>query len=232
MMLGKTFSRATRTATAAATFAVALTGGLPANNNFDFTATAQAQTVAPPQAICVAKADIGQWLTDNGQYVLVAADLPVWNETTHAEDKQRNVFTGDATLQSGYHFRQRAGDRFCTDGNLSEIKLFDARKSQIDPKVFTGSAPVNANSIAGVIEKSKSLAEYPALQAKIKYNNGTRNFMITVLFNPTNGQGSFWGNDASGNIIVGSGGGAIQKASYSKVALATLDKPVRTAAPK
>ena len=231
MMLGKTFARATRTATAAAAFAVALTGGLPANNNF--TPTAQAQTANTPREICVAKADIGQWLTDNGQYVLVGADLPAWNQTTHAAEMQRNVFTGDADLQSGYHFRQRAGDRFCTDGNLSEIKLFDARKNRVDPSVFRGALPANTlGSLAEVIVKSGRLGEYPALQAKIKYNNGTREFMTTVLFNPQTGVGSFWGSDATGRIMDSDGGGVVQKASYSQVALSTLDKPVQTVAPK
>lgn len=229
MRLKTTFSRATRTATAA--FAVALTSGLPANN--DFTPAAQAQTANTPREICVAKADIGRWLTDNGQYVLVGADLPVWNQTTHAAEMQRNVFTGDADLQNGYHFRQRPGNQFCTYGETTEIKLFDARKNRIDPRVFKGTMPANAaNSLAGVIEKSAALGEYPALQAKIKYNNGTREFMTTVLFNPQTGVGSFWGNDATGQVMDISGGGTVQKASYSQFALSTLDKPVRTAAPK
>jgi len=231
MMLGKTFSRATRTATAAAAFAVALTGGLPANNNF--TPTAQAQTAASPQAICVAKADMGKWLTDNGQYVLVGADLPFWNETTHAEDKQRNVFTGDATLQNGYHFRQHSGDRFCTYGKTSEIKLFDARKNRIDPRVFRGSIPANVNGgIARVLETSAGLGQFPALQAKIQFNNDSRTFMTTVLLNPSSGTGSLNSLDSNGKLVVGAGSGPVENATYSKVALATLDKPLQTAAPK
>lgn len=230
-MLGKTFSRATRTATAAAAFAVALTGGLPANNNF--TPAAQAQTANTPREICVAKADIGQWLTDNGQFVLVAADKPVWNTATHAEDKQKNVFTADADLQNGYHFRQRPGDRFCTDGNLSEIKLFDARKNRIDPRAFRGSIPANVNGgLARIIETSAGIGEFPALEAKIKFNNGTRQFMTTVLFNPNTGEGSFWHTDATGKVMIENAIGDVKGASYSKVALSTLDKPVRTAAPK
>lgn len=232
MMLGKTFSRATRTATAAAAFAVALTGGLPANNNF--TPAAQAQTAAPPQAICVAKADIGQWLTDNEQFVLMAGDSAIWNSNSHAEEKQRNVFTGDADLQIGYHFRQYAGDRFCINGRLSEIKLFDARKNRIDPRVFRGSiaATSRASNIAEVLETSANSGRYPALQAKVRFNGDQRNFMTTVLMNTSTGEGSYWSSDATGKIIESAGGGNITNASYSKVALATLDKSVRTAAPK
>lgn len=228
MTLEKTFSRAARKATTAAAFALALAGGLPANNNF--IPAAQAQTAQAPQAICVAKADMGKWLTDNGQYVLIGADLPVWNQTTHTEEKQRNVFTGDETLQTGYHFRQHTADSFCTFGKISEIKLFDARKNRIDPRVFRGTIPANVNGgIAQMLDKSKLLGEFPALQAKIQFNNDNRVFMTTILLNPSSGEGSFDSMDSNGKLIPGAGGGLVQNASYSKVALATLDKPVQTA---
>lgn len=242
MRLKTTFSRATRTATAA--FAVALTSGLPANNNF--TPAAQAQTAAtiklPAQMAigeCTSRANFIAGLQAEGQTPLVVTEVTTLRAVDATWQSRKETFTGSADLSKGYEFEQRINGEYCKVANIFNIKLLRGLNGNIDTAAYAPNGGYEEGTLNYAINRAhKTLGAVPMLQANARALNNSKQYLtVTVI-----GKHGFQNHDANiftGAILISmpqsgdiTADDTVKTANYTPTAVTTLSKPAQTAAPK